>query len=170
MGPRPHKKSQHESCPGPTAQVPPRLLLLKDGMGGTPSHQEGPQVHLHVVFMGENPQESAGVMFHASQRASTPFSGHEASSQEITSWPGLGNAHLLFRSAGGWAGLDLPRAGKATGSPGRISAVSNRAHLMAVGGTLHDRTEQKINKNTQFGQGQPMYCGTWGQETDELVL
>lgn len=89
------------------------------GVGGTPSHQEGPQVHLHVVFMGENPQESARVMFHASQKASTPFSGHKASSQEVTSWPGLGNAHLPFRSAGGWAGMDLPRAGKVMGSPSK---------------------------------------------------
>lgn len=141
------------------------------GVGGTPSHQEGPQVHLHVLFTEENPQESPGVMFHASQRASMPFSGHEASSQEVTSWPGLGNAHLPSVSVCWGLGWDGPAQGRqSNGKSQQGYPLSTTALISWRWGGLHDRTEQKINKNTQFGQGQPIYCGILGQETDDLVL
>lgn len=101
------------------------------GVGGTPSHREGPQVQLHVVFMGQK---------HVT-KGPTPSSGRSASSQEGTR--GLVWETSTVRVVPLGAGLGLTRAGKATASPNKEISCLRLHSSRRWGPSLLSRVDDK---------------------------
>lgn len=151
--------------------MPPLLLLLKDVGGG---HSQSPRGSPSSSPCGLHGRESTGVcpcdVSHVTKGLhAIIWAGSFSPGSNVSAWSGKRPPSVSLCWGLGWDG---PAQGRQSdGKSQQGYPLSTTALISCWGwGRLHDRTEQKINKNTPFGQGQPIYCGILGEKTDELVL